>query len=80
MFQLKFFNSFGDFKTSFNEIDLTYRIGIKIIDNSLSWEFFSYIIWDCIIILFITIQEYILITQGLWINSESEIESMKNEL
>ena len=78
MFQLKFFNSFGDFKTSFNEIDLTYRIGIKIIDNSLSWEFFSYIIWDCIIILFITIQEYILITQGLWINSESEIESMKN--
>jgi hypothetical protein len=54
------------------------RIGIFIFEESLSAAFFNYIIWDCIIILLITIQQYILISQGLWDYIESEYESMEN--
>jgi hypothetical protein len=54
------------------------RIGIFIFEESLSAAFFNYIIWDCIIILLITIQQYILISQGLWDHIESEIEPMEN--
>jgi len=54
----------------------TTRIGIFIFEDSLSGAFFNYIIWDCIVILLITLQQYFLISQGLWDHIESEIESM----
>ena len=47
-------------------------------NDSLSWKFFNYIIWDCIIILLIIFNQYFLITQGLWKFIESDIESMEN--
>lgn len=54
-----------------------FRIGLKIFPDIKTAEFINYIIWDCLLLLCLLIQQYILITNGLWKKVEYEIETIK---
>jgi len=53
-----------------------YKSGIEIFESTFSREFFNYIICDALVIIFISIQIYILINQGLWKEREQDIENI----
>jgi hypothetical protein len=54
-----------------------YRLGLKCLKDFSYMKFINYILWDCILLLTLLIQQYILITNGLWKKTESEIEDIK---
>jgi len=54
-----------------------FRIGFKYYGRAKIGEFINYIIWDCLLLFCLLIQQYILITNGLWKKVENEIESIK---
>jgi hypothetical protein len=54
-----------------------YRLGFKIFESSYSIEFLSYIVWDCLVLLFAMLQTYILIVRGIWEKIEPELETVE---
>ena len=53
-----------------------YKFGILIFDSTFSKEFFYYIIYDGLVIIFISIQIIILINLGFWKEREQDIENI----
>ena len=53
-----------------------YRIGLKKFDSTFSKNFFKYIIGDALVLIFNTIEIYILINEGLWKEREQDIENI----
>jgi hypothetical protein len=53
------------------------NIGIKIFPSAYSREFINYVIWDCLLILLILFEQYILVRYGLWTHTEREIEEVE---
>ena len=53
-----------------------YKIGLKYINSTYSTEFFNYIFPDTIIIVFLLINNLLLIIDGLWDKREQEIENI----
>jgi hypothetical protein len=62
-------------KTEYKYSD-KWNIGIKIFPTAFSSKFFNYVIWDCLIILFVLFEQYILVRYGLWFHTEKEIEDI----
>ncbi len=66
----------SDIKNFF--VEDRYRIGLKIfLHESSTKNFIHYFIWDCLLLLCLLIQQYLLISNGLWKYIENEIETMK---
>ena len=53
-----------------------YKIGFKYLDSTLGIKFFNYIVFDALIIIFLLINNLLLIISGLWDKREQEIESI----
>ena len=53
-----------------------YKIGLKYTETTFSYEFFKYIIFDALVIIFLLINNYLLINNGLWDKREQEIENI----
>ena len=53
-----------------------YKTGFKYVKSTKSYEFFNYIIYDSLIIIFLLINNLLLIVNGLWGIREQEIESI----
>ena len=57
-----------------------YKTGFKYVKSTNSVEFFNYIIFDSLIIIFLLINNLLLIINGLWGRREQEIESIYNAM
>ena len=53
-----------------------YRVGLKKFDSTFSKNFFKYIIGDALVLIFNSIEIYILINEGLWKDREQDIENI----
>ena len=53
-----------------------YKIGLKYTKSTFSYEFFEYIIFDALVIIFLLINNYLLINSGLWDKKEQDIENI----
>ena len=53
-----------------------YKIGLKYTETTFSYEFFKYIIFDALVIIFLLINNYLLINSGLWDKREQDIENI----
>jgi hypothetical protein len=51
-------------------------IGIKIFNQPYSAEFLNYIIWDCLVILTILFEQFLLVRYGMWSRVEQEVETI----
>ena len=65
-------NSYIDFLDKLDH----YKIGLKYTESTFSYEFFNYIIFDALVIIFLLINNYLLINNGLWDKREQEIENI----
>ena len=64
--------SFSDFITQLTN----YKIGLKIYESSFSPEFFLYILCDALVLIFLLINDYLLVSRGIWLIREQEIETI----
>ena len=53
-----------------------YKIGLKYTESTFSYEFFKYIAFDSLVIIFLLINNYLLISNGQWDKREQEIENV----
>ena len=53
-----------------------YKIGFKYMESTYDYAFFNYIVFDALIIIFLLINNLILIINGLWEKREQEIENI----
>ena len=53
-----------------------YKIGVKIYDSSFSTEFFRDLLFDALVIIFLLINDYLLVSRGVWSKREQEIENI----
>jgi len=53
-----------------------YRIGLKLCESTFSKEFIIYILFDALVLIFLLINNYLLIFAGLFDKREQEIESI----
>ena len=53
-----------------------YKIGLKYTKSTFSYEFFDYIVYDALVIIFLLINNYLLIKNGLWDHREQDIENI----
>ncbi len=53
-----------------------YKIGMKLHESSFSHEFFMDIFYDALILIFLLINDYLLVSRGVWSKREQEIESI----
>ena len=60
----------------FLEILEHYKFGLKYTKTTFSYEFFRYIIFDALVIIFLLINNYLLINNGLWDQKEQDIENI----
>ena len=63
----------------FKDIIITlyrYKIGLKLCISSFSYEFFIYILFDILVLMFILINNYVLVSTGVWNNREQDIENI----
>ena len=76
LFTLKIFSIFTDEETFINFLDdlNNYKIGFKHCKLTLGREFFSYIIYDILVIISLMININILVMNGTWNKREQEIE------
>ena len=58
------------------EILEKFKIGLKFTESTFSYEFFKYIAFDSLVIIFLLINNYLLINNGLWDRREQEIENI----
>ena len=52
------------------------NIGLIYFEDTFSWEYFKYIVFDGVVIITLLIEKYFLIMQGLWDKRETEIEDI----
>ena len=80
LLSIKFIINLKIFKnSSFEEYlnDLyNYRIGFKIHESNFSPEFFMYILYDALVLIFLLINDYLLVSKGIWNKREQEIENI----
>ena len=75
IFHIKSFRereTFNDFVTKL----YNYKIGVKIYESSFSREFFAYIFYDALVLIFLLINDYLLVARGIWLKREQEIENI----
>ena len=53
-----------------------YKIGLKYMKTTYEYKFFKYIVFDALIIVFLLINNLLLIINGLWEKREQEIENI----
>ena len=53
-----------------------YKVGFLFFDSTFSLSFFSYIICDSLVIIFLLINNYLLLSKGIWLKREQEIENI----
>ena len=53
-----------------------YKIGLVYYETTFSVNFFNYIFYDSLVIIFLLLNNYILLSKGLWKRRENEIESI----
>ena len=53
-----------------------YKIGVKVNESSFSKEFFIDILYDALVIIFLLINDYLLVSRGVFLKREPEIESI----
>ena len=77
-FQLKLFNNiFDPVKYSdFLMVLENYKIGIIYYENSFGLDFFRYIVLDALVLIVLSINRNILISNGLWEKREEQIENI----
>ena len=51
-----------------------YKIGLKYTESTFSYEFFDYIIFDALVIIFLLINNYLLINNGLFLGLPTLLE------
>ena len=60
----------------FIEISSHYKLGLKLCNNTFSKDFFIYILFDSLVLIILLINNYLLISKGLYLRREQEIESV----
>ena len=65
-------NAYIDFLETLDHL----KIGLKYTETTFSYEFFKYIIFDALVIIFLLINNFLLINSGLWDKREQEIENI----
>ena len=76
-FQLKLFNTiFGDSYSEFLNVLYNYKIGITYFEVSFGLDFFRYIALDAFVLIILSLNKNILISNGLWENREEQIENI----
>jgi hypothetical protein len=65
-----------DLYTNMLEILEPYKIGLKYTESTFSYEFFKYIAFDSLVIIFLLINNYLMINNGQWDKREQEIENV----
>ena len=53
-----------------------YKLGFKIYDSSFSTDFFEYIFYDALVLIFLLINNYLLVSRGIWMQREPDIETI----
>ena len=53
-----------------------YKIGLKLYDTNFSGAFFKYILSDALVLIFLLINDYLLVSRGIWNKREQEIENI----
>ena len=53
-----------------------YRIGLKLCDSTFTIAFFKYILYDSLVLIFLLINNYLIIFNGLYYKREQEIENI----
>ena len=53
-----------------------YKLGFKIYDSSFSTDFFEYIFYDALVLIFLLINNYLLVSRGIWTQRESDVETI----
>ena len=53
-----------------------YKLGLKLYDTNFSGAFFKYILSDALVLIFLLINEYLLVSRGIWTKREQEIENI----
>ena len=53
-----------------------YKIGVKIYDSSFSQEFFLDILFDALVLIFLLINDYLLVSRGVYLKREQEVENI----
>ena len=64
-----------EFKEMINELQ-NWKVGFGCYEDTFSSEYFKYIFFDTLLLFFLFLQEYILISMGLWNKTEKEIENI----
>ena len=64
------------YKIFFNDYLQHYKLGLIFQDSTSSTEFFNYVIYDALLIIILLINNYLLVSRGLWIKIENEIEDI----
>ncbi len=72
--QFKFFQN-SNFK-DFIEITGHYKLGLKFCQGTFSKDFFIYILFDSLVLIILLINDYLLVSRGLFLKREQEIESI----
>ena len=65
-------DSFNNFITTL----YNYKIGVRIYKSSFSKDFFIYILYDALVLIFLLINEYLLVSRGIFLKREQEIEDI----
>ena len=78
IFQLNFFNSIMDESTYSNFVQnlYNYKIGIKYFNEGFGSKFFAYIALDSLLLLILSLNKNVLISNGLWDRREEQIENI----
>ena len=64
-----------EFKDKINELK-NWKVGFGCYEDTFSSAYFKYIFFDTLLLFFLFLQEYILISMGLWNQTEKEIENI----
>ena len=53
-----------------------YKVGVKIYDSSFSKDFFLDILFDALVLIFLLINDYLLVSRGVYLKREQEVENI----
>ena len=53
-----------------------YKIGLKICNSNFSSDFFNFILYDALVLIVLIINNYLLVSKGMWITREQNIETI----
>ena len=53
-----------------------YKLGLIFFDSTFSLTFFNYIVYDALVIICLLINNYLLVSKGIWIKREQDIETI----